>query len=932
MKPLKLQPGTMPYPNCWGLYSKCYLGVSRIIDQETGLVTEFPLSVGRVGPSSFISADANFGYMPIVDGARHAKVQAVAENVLPDLSSFSMRYLLDPHGDCCVASYKVIDEKNIHCELEFFNTSSETRKYFYNLGMLVNHQIKSVVLRDSLDGVWTAAKNYSQIDSYIKAFAGGAKQCITDYFSFGVEKGQLSESFGCWEGDRVVYEVDLPEDFSEATLYFRYVKYGTGPMRWKLNVAEHEKEFDFPQTCVLESGAWGKSDDYYHEWKVLPVKLGSLNAGKHRFEFASVNPINYDTAQIWLDGFYVAKTPLNPIACDGSLLDTDLLTEYRDRSAVISMTGRQHNAVYASVKVAEKSWNTVFYEDSQFEDVQTVTTKSYLDYLRNEYVTHANPQEDTDGITVLNLKSHTVSVPPHQSVKKTFSIKLSGDFSQCRLPQYVPGCYGEEYPEFPQSPYRDLLKYFYDTCWYNFCFPTTLQNRQSAFIAPAKYFTTPFSWDAGFVTLGMAGLCPEFSAAGANLYLTSSNSQVPFIYSGSPVPTQFYSFWSLFSSQNSASFIKGIYPSLVRMYEFFAGRDSKSNVDMTGRGLLTTYSYNYSLGIDDHPIQLWAYENNKVKGGVYPLILAAQVLRCAKIMRNFAYISERYEDIKKYSADISKFETVIEDSMWDARSGLYGWLYNDAGEIRRPELDGCCGDRSGCTMLPVFAGILEHADELTKTIFDPQRFWTRWGISSVDMQAPHYTTDGYWNGGIWPVMNWFVWRAMIETGQADMARRIALRIMDTWTEFYRKEHYCGEHFNIGRQRMEGVPNFTGLGMVIADMHNAYFKPHTVTLPFDAWITGKKIGDDDTLEFTMHMPFAQTKNISMQVVMQHPDCNYSVKIEDITLTVKSDAAGCLNFSVPALIVRPVKVRIALCDGELARTAAFKHADSQSDGWR
>ncbi len=908
MKPVRLQSGTMDYPNCWGMYSKMHLGISRIIDQEIGLMVDFPLSIGRVEPSGFISPDVNFGYVPTVGGIRQAQVRAVPEDVMPDLSSFSLRYFLDKHGDWCAARYKVIDDRNVECELEIYNSSGQHREYYYNIGMLVDHQVLAVVLKKDLNGVWVAAKKYSEIESYIKAFACGSQQCVTDSFSFGIEKGQLAESFGCWDGDKVVYEVDVPEDYPEAIIYFRYVKYGIAPMRWCMRAAGIEKEFEFPQTCALDSGAWGKTVDFYHEWKVLPIELGNIKAGKHRFEFATVDSVNYDTSRIWLDGFFVSNTRLKTNDAN-TLLDSDVLTENHDRSATIIFDDKTENSARVSVNAAGQKWNVFLSNNLGFKNNDLVRADSYLDYLGRKNEDHVIPEKDFGSKTILNLQSQSVKVPPQKSIKTSFLLKLDGEVGLEKLPQYVQGCYGKKYPQILESPYADLIKYFYDTSFFNFSFPTTVSGRQTVFISPAKYFPTPFSWDAGFATLGMAGLCPEFAAAGSSFYLTPKNSEVPFIYYGSPVPTQFYSFWSLFTCEGEEKTLHDVYKSLAGMYEFYLGRDEKSNTDPARKGFLSTYSYNYSLGIDDHPIQVWGYKNNKIKDGVFPLILIAQILRSAKIMRNIAYIVEKYEDIEKFNADIEKLESVIEDQMWDRESGLYGWLYNDCGNIRRPEVCGSQGDLSGCSMLPMFAGILTHRKELMAAITDPERFWTQWGISSVDMKAPYYDPMGYWNGGIWPVMNWFIWRAMIEAGELNFARQIVIRILDTWSDFFRTEHYCGEHFSIARQHMEGVPNFTGLDTAIVDMHNAYFKRYTITLPFDAWVTSKEVDyKNDSIEFILYSPFAKKESIRIQVVMSQPNQNYLVYTGDMYIKVNSDQFGYFNFVCPVNIDRRTKIAI------------------------
>jgi hypothetical protein len=62
--------------------------------------------------------------------------------------------------------------------------------------------------------------------------------------------------------------------------------------------------------------------------------------------------------------------------------------------------------------------------------------------------------------------------------------------------------------------------------------------------------------------------------------------------------------------------------------------------------------------------------------------------------------------------------------------------------------------------------------ELIAQMVDPKRFLTPNGVSSMDMQAPNYNPDGYWNGGIWPVLQWYLWRGLLEAGQPALATQV----------------------------------------------------------------------------------------------------------------------------------------------------------------
>ena len=54
------------------------------------------------------------------------------------------------------------------------------------------------------------------------------------------------------------------------------------------------------------------------------------------------------------------------------------------------------------------------------------------------------------------------------------------------------------------------------------------------------------------------------------------------------------------------------------------------------------------------------------------------------------------------------------------------------------------------------------------------------GISAVNMKAGYYATNGYWNGNVWFSHQWFVWKTMLDIGEADFAYKIAKVALDSW--------------------------------------------------------------------------------------------------------------------------------------------------------
>jgi hypothetical protein len=252
----------------------------------------------------------------------------------------------------------------------------------------------------------------------------------------------------------------------------------------------------------------------------------------------------------------------------------------------------------------------------------------------------------------------------------------------------------------------------------------------------------------------------------------------------------------------------------------------------------------------------------------------AQMLRIARILRNIAILLNHTADAEQYRQDADLLSGIIDNRMWDEKSGLYGWLCRTENGVEPVIMDGCAGDRSACAFLPLFAGQTAHKDRLIQQMIDPSRFLTPFGISSVDMSAPSYNPHGYWNGGIWPVMQWYIWRGLLESGKPFLARQVAETILRTWQIFFEKEHYLGEHFMITPEQMNGAPNFGGLSAVLLPMHAAYFTAYHVTACYDVIVLKKSADcEKDTLSLLISSPFLQMEFYNLLVNMGCGDTRY-----------------------------------------------------------
>ena len=854
----------------WGPFSPIYLGISHILDAEQGSMADLPLFVGRRDPASVVIPDSAFDYVQnITDGDRRATVGAIPEDVAPDYSSYALRYFLDPQGDTALARFTVESDARARCEITFHNASDEPREYFYGLGLTVADARKKVRLKESLRPWWIPGQNYSSIEAYQKTFALGTRQCLSRVYIWGVEDEILSQAFGGWPEDRVTFRATLPKPLKDGYLYFRYIKFGDLNPAWELKINSKATAFHFPQTWAIPGGGWGKNRDAYEHWRVLRVPVGSLSETDVTIELRCLEAPGNDMARIWLDGMLFNEGLL--AGDEGEVSLPTLVDEPLHESSSVSLEASDGTASAFHVRISgEPERRLTMTMDSLPANVQS-GSGSFVGHLRQRFqLPPARLPRDTNSCPWGCVDSAPVVVPARSERTVSFTISLDGasaDTSAKTVSQPSSKWTG---------PHAEMAAHLGDVLLFNVNYPMNLFGSPSPYIVPSKYFPLPYSWDGGLAAVGLVTVAPDLALQQAAYFLADEEHDFPFIYCGSPVPTPLYAIWDTYQATQNLAVLSETYAGAKRMYDFYIGRTPGSMVDAHKDGFLSTYAYNYNLGIDDHPIQRWAEACHLTSKGLYSIILMPQILRLAGIMRNMAILLGHEADAEQYRKDAELLSGNIEGRMWDEKSGLYGWAHRTEKGVEPVVFDECAGDRSACAFLPLFAGLTAHKDRLIAQMMDPERFNTPFGISSVDMLAPSYNPQGYWNGGIWPVLQWFLWRGLLEAGEPEVARKVAETILTTWRRFYESEHYFGEHFMIAPQQMNGAPNFAGLSSVLLPMCAAYFTPYEVTALYNVVILKKSVDRaQDAITLTLSAPCLTSDTHVLLVNMGRGETSYSV---------------------------------------------------------
>ena len=382
----------------------------------------------------------------------------------------------------------------------------------------------------------------------------------------------------------------------------------------------------------------------------------------------------------------------------------------------------------------------------------------------------------------------------------------------------------------------------------NTVYPAFRRGENTVHHTPGKRWDSFYTWDSGFIGMGMLEYAPELCRYALESYLCDeSNADFCFLLHGSLVPTQFAEYYELLKRTPDKHTLDALYPKMKRYYEFLQGRTGGSTFAKFGNGLLTAYDYWYSCsGMDDYPAQVAMIEN-KAEAYSCPCLTSAHGIIAGKIMLAVARYLGKAEDAQTCLNDIARTERALNDLAWDEESGYFGYTMYDRGG--RPYLmrtpDGENFNKGFDGIYPLVAGAVrgERAERLLGHLKNPRELWSRAGLTAVDMTASYYMDDGYWNGNVWMSHQWYIWKAMLDLGEADFAFAIAERALDLWKEETDFSYNTYECFGVRTRRGGWFHNFGGLSSPICIWAHAYYKPGTVTTGFDVWTDSQRADEN-----------------------------------------------------------------------------------------
>lgn len=811
----------------WGPYTKKYLGISHIADQERGLRFDLCPIPGlyrrRVDVPRVTWAS---GYHPW--------------EASPDLEYFCHRHELEWKDRLYTdISFSRVDERTRLVRCELVNRTDLDQSLTLNFMASLHYPAIKTDSEENLEpgrvdlpeGVsWVDALDYSDL-----RFARPRPQDTLTYD--GLYRGEFRDhglvggsgvglGFGRDDGDRVDWAVPVVRSLKQGALLLRYRL----PLKQWLNVT-------FGGLVAIPVRLQGTG-----ALETLVLPLGSVPAGIHGFSLVS-----HGGTELVLDGFALGESD----AVTGAGFST-----VKPNPVPVIRRGPVDRSLVLKYAEAPDHYG-LFWVETDW-DLRQFHTGELDRFLRHHVHEHVDKQFRSPGnehftnvffrpLLVKAGQTRVVYLLVTNGAAAEVEARLAGGF-----PPDLEGIWAENRRKSaaPQgNPAGDGYRFSQEklaaTLLTNLVFPVYVQRRYIRHSTPGKWWDCLYTWDSGFIGLGLLELDRARAEENLKVYLTEpDNLHAAFLHHGSPVPVQFALFLELWNRTGDEALLKHAYPRLRRYYRFLAGKEGSSTTAVLKSHLLKTWDYFYnSGGWDDYPAQVHTH-TERLEASVTPVISTAQAIRMAKVLAMAADALGLVEDAAEYRDAAAVFTQALQDHAWDPESGYFGYVVHDAhgrpsGLLR--DSTGGNHNRGLDGLYPLVAGACTPEQEARALGFlqSPDHLWTDVGLTTVDRQAPYYRIDGYWNGSVWMAHQWYFWKTLLDLGQGDFAWKIAKTALDIWKQETDETYDSMEHWVVHSGRAAGWHQFGGLSSPVLAWFGAYFVPGRLTTGLDTWVVASR---------------------------------------------------------------------------------------------
>jgi hypothetical protein len=867
----------------WGPYSKKYAGISHIPKMSEGFRFDVTLVPGYYRSKALVpNVLFESGYVPW--------------DIDSQMTRFTYRYQLEWKDQVVVdVTYTIVDKATVLVEMRCVNNTALPQNLALNLlaNMVAPPVTPTAQIQTSGSAFWINGADYQSLElsqkspSYNLVYDGQLRSEVrSDDFIDG--KG-IGRGFGADAGDSVVYALKLnqAQRQGEVRLYYRMKK-----------------------DAKLTLRATGLVD------QTLPL----LGTGK------------FETISLPYSGDGSTQRPLSLMSEGGAAIEINGLIVVPSGAPEPQISAAPVFAVQpetkenGAAKTLVLKYNTIpsFYGlawEGTSSQVREVRNDELDVFLRRASQDHVNKILSGNGKAVYSDVFIRPVVLKPRSEKTLYALLATGTSPAVNkrlgeMEAIKAQVAAQNKKAVAASPiaaptilaqgqkYALSQKLLKATVLSDVVYPVYTQGNYIRHVTPGKNWDSLYTWDAGFIALGLNEINPDLALQCVNAYTTPVGSQSAFIHHGSPVPTQMFAFLELWQKTQSPEMLAYLYPRLAQYYHFLSGASGSSTTRNLRSNLIRTWDYFYnSGGWDDYPAQVGIHSQH-LEQSATPVISTAQCIRVAKILRLAARQLGRSADVDRYDRDIALFSDALQKNSWDEKAGYFSYVLHDKDKNPSGHFQHSSGQNYNMGLdgvYPLFSGICTPQQQkgLLDKIFSPQHLWTPSGIGAVDQSAPYYREDGYWNGAVWMPHQWFLWKTMLDLGRSDLAFKIAEKGLDVYSREANASYQTYEHFLAETGRGAGWHQFSALSTPVLSWFAAYYKPGTVTTGFEIWLQKQSFKPDYSgFEATLAFDEATSAHPRDVVVCLSPAHRYEVTFRGQKIPAKALYNGLLNIRLPA----------------------------------
>ena len=891
----------------WGPFSKKYAGISHIAKHEKYSGIRFDLSVAPA-ISAFDIRVPNV----TLPSAYHPWL------CNEDYSFYSYRYDLQWKDKVTAdVSYTKLTDKSILIRTEICNNTDIIKNCVVNYFSSIEYpqDLYTEVKLPSKCVYWDATDyseyTYALPRPWDQQNADGRKKGLFLDKTFVSGKGlgdraekwhmphRVIEPFGATDGDKVKYTINIDKDFDNAVLAIRYrtsdiyyeqgkqvgVHYINSTRTATFTLGDKTIEFAPCDTPEMKFVFLGKV-----EKGTLELEFIGKGTGAAEFDFMAITEeSDKDNIIVYSEG--VNFTPeIENSKCDRGYLST-LRFE----------------------KIADEYKLRVFDDNTRFREIETGALEDCMtarlsnadetfDDVTESFTGAFNRKHSDEGF-FHNAISHTIFIEPGEK-KVQYAVISKGEAEYSSEAEYEEIYLNAKATaiDINLNPsgekYKLSNQILAATVMTNVVYPIYKHGEYIIHHTPGKRWDCLYTWDSGFIGLGMNEIAPKFAEYIIDTYLSEEdNPDYAFLHHGSPVPVQIYQLYEMIQKAESKEHLLSYYARARLYYRFLAGKIRGSTTAKFKSGILTTYDYFYSTsGMDDYPAQV-AMMKQRLRDKASPVITTSQVIRFGKILTILADKLGKTDDAAEYTADAERLTAALNKYSWDDESGYYSYVLHDENyepvEIFRTK-DGENLNKGLDGIYPLIAGACDE-NQKTKIIghlTNAEEMHSPFGISAVDMTAGYYMVNGYWNGNIWFPHQWFIWKSMLDCGESAIAKDIAHMALNIWKREVDDTYYTFEMVNTVTGCGGWFHNFGGLSTPINMWAKAYYSPSTVNVGFDTYLEKTSFNNDNTQAEITFTYYGKNEKFALLAVMaEGKEYRATLDSKEITFTNEN---GCLEF--------------------------------------